>query len=377
MKKFVFKKGKRHWLRKVKKLNDRKKESKNKRHLKAPDSKNLYNKHRRKKRQIMHVVEVKAPKFMLLKDKKQHTFYMKFIAKIEKASSLANRKKVKLFINFNETVKIYPDACVLLIATMDNIIALYPFLRFVIKKPIKNPHSIFDPHAVLCHLGFYKLLKLDYSVNCNSKYVKSWKYVSGNLTDIQLTEPLILEIKKLGINTNYIYRSYLEGIANCVEHAYMDELELNEQQKQKKWWMLLARINDELLLFVCDKGHGIPNTLKYTQPSNILNRLSQKIVGLFDKKYDCDHIKASMLVKETKRELLSSDSRTELSHRGKGKYDIRSFIDKTPNSELIIYSNKGTLVYNGKVNLDRSNCYDNELSINGTILQWTIPIQDS
>lgn len=72
-------------------------------------------------------------------------------------------------------------------------------------------------------------------------------------------------------------------------------------------------------------------------------------------------IKASTLIKET---------RTELEYRGKGGGDIRAFIDKTPNSQLIIRSNRGMYVYNGKYKPDlvKESLY----SLNGTVVQWAI-----
>lgn len=376
MKKFIFKKAKIHWLRMISKRTKRKWHFRDRKHSHYPDSKPKYDKNNVKRKGIQHIIEVKAPTQLLLHSPNQHKYFMEFIYKIEKLSKQAINKKVRLSLDFGNTTHIYPDACVLLIATMDNIKHLYPYLKFKIRKPIRNPNSIFDPHAVLCHLGFYKLLGLNYQVNCSSKYVKCWQCVSSNLTDGQITEPLINELKRMGINTSFIYRSYLEGIANAVEHAYINEIELTNPYQLKKWWMLLARLDNRLLLFVCDKGHGIPKTLPYKNKGKILEKLKEKIKNLTLGKSDCLYIKAYMLVKEIKNELAKSETRTELSYRGKGKYDIRSFIDKTENSKLIIYSNKGTLEYKGDVGLTRAICYDNELSINGTILQWVIPIKD-
>ncbi|OCG39338.1 hypothetical protein A9G28_09765 [Gilliamella sp. Fer1-1] len=376
MKKFVFSKHKKHWLRRLLKKTSRRWISVEKKHLKnSSNSKPHYHNAKIKGSKYLNsIVTISAPKVMSLRHGKMQPLVMSFIEALEKLSKKCAITKDKILINFSATSKIHPDACVLLIATVDNIRHLYPQLRFKVRKPIKNPSSIFDPHAILCHLGFYKLLGLNYNADCSSKYVKCWQYVSSDETEGAITKPLVEELIKMGVDTRGMYKSYMEAIANAIEHAYMDEIKLPNENQLKKWWMILARIDNELQLYVCDKGHGIPNTLKLTQSEHIFKLLVGKVKGLLELNKDCLYIKASMLVKETKKEV-ARETRTELSYRGKGKDDIKSFIDKTEGSELVVHSNRGVFIYKGKEAIAGS-CYNNPASINGTILQWSMPIQE-
>lgn len=377
MKKFKFNKSKEIWRHWRLKKTTRNWTSREKKHLlnNIQSNPHYHNKEVKSSKYHDPVVPIKAPRILSLRQGREQPKLMEFIQKIETISSKCAASSKKILIDFSSTDRIYPDACVLLIATIDNVKHLYPQLKFRIKKPIKNPSSIFDPHAVFCHLGFYKLLGLDYNADCSSKYVKCWKYVSSDMTEGEITKPLIDELNKMGVDTRGMYKSYMEAIANAVEHAYMDEIKLPNEKQLKKWWMLLARIDKKLLLYVCDKGHGIPKTLKYTQDETIFSILKDKVTGLLELNKDCLYIKASMLVKETKKEVASRETRTELPYRGKGKDDIKSFIDKTKGSELLVYSNKGVFVYTGNKGIAGS-CYNNPSSINGTILQWSMPIEE-
>ncbi|GAA5113473.1 hypothetical protein GCM10023211_21670 [Orbus sasakiae] len=364
MKKFVFKKDKKHWLRMVEKRNDRRKESKNDKHLSTIGSKSLYANSKKREKVIMP--KIVAPRIMLLKVSEYYNQFINFINDFERLCKKANELKFRFELDLSHIKEMYGDACVLFIASVDSMYQLYPNLKIKIRKPIKDITSRYDPHAVFCHLGFYKLFGLEYSADCSSENVVCWRYVTGDLADGQLTEPLMKTLNDMGINTKELYRSCIEGIANAVEHAYIPQIKSSRDVRNKKWWMLLAKLDGKLLLFVYDRGHGIPSTLEYTQDQKILKEIWKKLKQLVSPTKDCLYIKASMLVKET---------RTELNYRGKGTGDIKSFIDKTEGNLLRIYSSRGTMIYKGEST--PSFCYDNSISINGTLLQWSIKLQDT
>ena len=203
----------------------------------------------------------------------------------------------------------------------------------------------------------------NYTSSSAQKNVKCWHYIYSDSTDGEITKPLLDELKNMGVKG--IYSSYIEAIANAVEHAYAENIQSNRNFPIKRWWMLLAVLEGKLSLFVCDLGHGIPNTLEKTQKANVLSAIWNKLKQLGKPTKDCLYIKASTLIKET---------RTGLGHRGKGGSDIRAFIDKTPGSRLIIHSNRGMYVYNGKGKPDLTK--ESRYSIDGTVVQWNIPIQE-
>ncbi|MCO4167096.1 hypothetical protein L0F67_08025 [Actinobacillus suis] len=287
---------------------------------------------------------------------------------------MADQSKSVLKINFRETEVIDASACVALIATLDLIRYQYPKLKFKVVRPKAKPqdnrrHSPYDVDAVFCHIGLYKLLGHNYTSHSSKENVKCWHYIFSDSTNGEITQPLLKELSEMGVNTKGIYSSYIEAIANAVEHAYSNKIPTKRKYPLKRWWMLLAVIENKLSLFVCDLGHGIPNTLEITQEPKLL----EKVFALLNLKKishkattDSAYIKAATLIKET---------RTALEYRGKGGADIRSFIDKTPNSKLIIRSNRGMYVYSGKNNNEILK--ESRYSIDGTIIQWIIPINES
>lgn len=369
MKKFKFLKSKNNWLNLITKKFIRKRKSKEKKHFsRSPYSKALYKKDKIKTiNGIKNTVMINAPAELVMHSIQKQEIFMQFIENLEQMSEKCAVTNKKLKINFSKTENINPDACIYLIATVDSIKHIYPNLKFTIKRPLKDPTSKLDPHAILCHLGFYKLLGLDLKTKSESEYVKCWRYVSAYEADTNITEPLMNELQAMDLNTKDMYRGYIEGISNAVEHAYMDGIELHNEKQIKKWWMLSARINNEIVLVVCDKGHGIPKTLEFDR-DGIVGSL-QKIIGAFFNN-DSLSIKASMLVKQIKNDI-NTNTNTGQKNRGKGNADIRVFINNTKGSQLSILSNKGFYVYDK----DNDKHYNNRKSINGTILKWSIPTQ--
>lgn len=299
--------------------------------------------------------------------------FASFTQQLENKSRLAFEQHRVLRINFRDTEVIDASACIVLIAMLDMIKYTYPKLKIKAVRPKSKPHdnrkhSPYDVDAVFCHIGLYKLLGHNYTSHSLPENVKCWHYIFSDSPNGQITQPLLKELSAMGINTKGIYSSYIEAIANAVEHAYSDKIPSQRKFPLKRWWMLLAVIKGKLSLFVCDLGHGIPNTLDITQVPSLLQKVWKLLKSMLreDKvSDDSSYIKAATMIKET---------RTSLDYRGKGGVDIRSFIDKTPNSKLIIRSNKGAYIYLGKDKPDF--LQESKYSMNGTVIQWIIPINE-
>lgn len=304
----------------------------------------------------------------------EHTRFVRFKNELWRAAQEVSEKGInKLMISFAETRYLYADACILLIATIDSLQHQYKSLKFLLKrpdktlnkyKPRKEKHIAFNVDAVFCHVGLYKLMGFDYKTNSTQRNVTSWHYILSNEVDGTLTTPIFKELEKMGLkNSSDLYSGVIEGIANAVEHAYNPMIESDRVFSVHRWWMLVAELDGNLMLYVCDLGHGIPNTLRFNKDQSLLAAIFEKVKNMGST--DCKDIKASTLIKET---------RTKLSHRGKGGQDIKTFIEKTANSAMTIYSNRGTYRYNNQTSKVREILYDNELSISGTLLHWIVPI---
>ncbi|WP_105900230.1 hypothetical protein [Haemophilus influenzae] len=347
-----------HWLRMVKKRTLRSILSR-KKHKRRPFTNKVSTKR----------MTVIAPKVLSL-GLHYHESFVSFKNTLEKLCHEANRSSQQVRINFRETEILSADACTILIATIDTIRFLYPDLKFSIIRPKNKPNDYrlqnkmkYDVDAVFCHIGLYKLLGFNYTSHTSKQNVLCWHYIQGDEADGAITKPLKDELKNMGISTSGLYRTWIEGISNAVEHAYDTKIPTKRFFSIKRWWMLLAVLNDEMSIFVCDLGHGIPNTLEYTQDENFLLKLWKDVLKLTSKPTnDCLYIKAAAAIKE---------SRTELEYRGKGSTDIKSLIKENDGSVLFIHSNKGTYTFSHNGN---ERCYENRSSINGTIIQWNIPL---
>lgn len=336
-----------------------------------------------------HIPCVKAPSKLSLSrapiddktNKTPHTLFVEFKEQLEMCAKRAVEEKVnQLRISFEDTDILYAEACVILIATLDTIRSQYPLLKFSVVRPRKmiSPANVtkFKPSFVddvFCHVGLYKLLGFDYKTSSTGENVKSWHYVFSDEVDGSVTDPIFNELEKMGLqNTSVLYTGVIEGISNAVEHAYNKEICTGRELGIHRWWMLMAVRKNQLLIFVCDLGHGIPKTLRVANDHSLLINLFEKFKAAIDKSTDCMDIKVALHLRET---------RTKVSHRGKGGEDIKAFVSKIPNSQMMIYSNKGSYRYRNsgagsvKKGYDQSEIlYDNELSINGTLISWSIPL---
>ncbi|RDE87455.1 hypothetical protein DPV90_00045 [Aggregatibacter aphrophilus] len=375
-------KSKKIWIHLVKKRTKRK--------LRELIHKNRVRKHKlklalfEKKLLRQNIPCVKAPDVLLLApsklDKKrksedtEHARFIKFKNELQRtADKVVASGKNKLMISFLNTYYLYADACILLIAIIDSIKQQYPQLRFLLQRPdrclhnhrpSKDKHIKFNVDAVFCHIGLYKLLGYDYKTNVQQKNVQSWHYVFSDAADGDVTSPIFDQLEKMGLaNLSELYGGVIEGIANAVEHAYNEQITTERVFPLRRWWMLVAELEEQLLLFICDLGHGIPKTLRFNKDPKLLDRIFTLVGNLGST--DCKDIKAATLIKKT---------RTQLSHRGKGGQDIRTFIEKTNGSAMRIYSNRGVYHYNNRNGKLIEKLYDDSLSIDGTLLYWIIPL---
>ncbi|UTU22391.1 hypothetical protein MZH69_16105 [Escherichia coli] len=95
---------------------------------------------------------------------------------------------------------------------------------------------------------------------------------------------------------------------------------------------------------------------------NIFKKLRVPLANVKDSTY----IKASTLLQET---------RTGELNRGKGLNDIKSVIDSIGDGFMGIFSSKGRYIYKGKTGIINEVLRDYKSSVNGTIIEWTIPCE--
>ncbi|MDP5205841.1 hypothetical protein [Alishewanella sp. SMS8] len=322
---------------------------------------------------------VVAPSKIDLSKPRSHKSMVEFILNIERACLTAFSTKATVKICFRDTRMITASGGIYILATTDVLVKKFPNVKFSVTKPPSIPHveyhaSISVVHNVLCQIGFYKLLNVKSVKSRNLAHVECWHVETSTVVDSEVLGKAIEKLTEHGIVGADLFRAGIEAMANATEHAYSDLIPNNFSDK--RWWLFTAVLNNELIVYICDLGHGIPKTLPYTQNENILKLAFQKFAQAFS-----INRPNSMLTGDVLQIALSTfirESRTELAYRGKGGEDIKSFIDKSPNAKLHIYSNTGFWKYvKAKDNKSKSNLglgYNNSLSINGTIVGWSVPL---
>jgi hypothetical protein len=291
-------------------------------------------------------------------------FIKDFQAAIKKAHSAANTI-VRLCLR--DTEYISAAAALYLLAETDKTIKIYSNAKFQVAYPKSMPLNLtkkprVDVHGILIRLGFYKLLGKNPTQLKQQENVKCWDYVTGEVANGQLAGNLIDKFVANKVDTGALYRGAVEALSNAVEHAYDSEIKSSANIDDKRWWMLIAKLNNRLVVLICDLGHGIPNTLEITQSPELLSRIWTKLGG--KNQTDGQYIEASTLVKKT---------RTDQKNRGKGGKDLTSLVDNYDNSILSIFSMKGVYRYVNKQKV-KGVAYDHKTAINGTIVEWSIPL---
>ncbi|EHU4932360.1 ATP-binding protein [Vibrio fluvialis] len=277
----------------------------------------------------------------------------------------ALRAKRRVFLDFSETKFISAAAMLSFLAEID----------VITKKSHYGSRSVSFNHprehkmeSVLKQVGFYDLLKKQKRETKEYEDVTFWKYTSGVCSEPILAKEMITDIKSelKKSASKKLYRGFVEAMSNSVEHAYADDSEHCEEDSTAKWWTFAGIRNAELVVVLCDKGVGIPQTLPRTQgPTKIQEMLNFLGVTKFEVK-DSTFIQAASSLSHT---------RTGQSYRGKGLTDMKSVIDSIGNGFMSIFSNSGRYIYKGSQGVVRELTMDYKHSVSGTIVEWTIPLK--
>lgn len=343
------------------------------------------------------IIRVVCPSILSLHTPNLHAKTVEFVKNLEKTVRESTLTGRTVHICFRNTRKIYASGGIYLLANTDVLVNKYPTAKFTCSIPPNIPDPTFHAslpvvHSVLCQIGFYRLIGIDKPKGIQLPNVDCWHVSSSGTADGSFIGTAIEKLERIGANIQGLYRSSIEAVANASEHAYSTELQSERAFVMKKWWLFSAVMDDQVLFYICDLGHGIPKTLEHTQPPELLATIKNVLSKMIPERHrsawvdDVYKIKMSTMVKET---------RTALSYRGKGGGDLKSYISKHGGSSLHIYSNQGAYVYKNKKkpkrndqgseavlenNLLKANNrqyergYNNKMSIGGTVVGWSMPL---
>ena len=331
----------------------------------------------RKTKNIPQSHKILAPSYLDLYSERNHQKFVGFIKDLKEI-----RTKKNITICFRNTTRITAAAGLLLVSEVDSLLKKFPETKIICTLPTINRKGHYKQQefyflkVCLEKIGFFKLLKYkekEVSSVCSCSMLEPLKGI--DVSSMKAGQ-LMLSIQKQFSLSNQarstLYRGVLEAMANSVEHAY----NAGHSLTSTKWWMFVGVFEKKLTIIVCDLGVGIPKTLPKNHSKSVLKKIFSLLGENYSTNSDGALIRASTYIKRT---------RTEEDHRGKGGNDLRSLIEYYPQAILSIYSNKGTFTAYGQdvpkirkirgkrpLIVEREKTYSQ--GIEGTIIEWTIPI---
>lgn len=221
--------------------------------------------------------------------------------------------------------------------------------------------------AMLTKLGVHRKLGLK-KYFCNQSKVNKWCIARGTNSDLtngyEVIEKVLMDHFSTDNEEFYIINEAIsEAINNVVDHAY------DSDEIHKEWLAFVAIDETKCSVVISDLGKTIPVSVPRNVKDKskvVLSQLLKLDLSDWGRINDAQRIQLASSFRKTA---------TELKHRGKGFANMMEVCKQVAGSELYVYSRKGlwTMTDNGKKN---HNQVFNK-SINGTIIYWDIPLNQS
>jgi len=295
---------------------------------------------------------VKAPSTFSLISPDDRRNMLEFIGKIEQAA--ADRDRV--IIDFSETKRLLPCGTLLFMARLDSLIDRMPGKITCTYPDDEVVEQLFQ------HIGLLERLGLTSRTAITSDRVKYWHYLQGSCADTRDLKALLTAYEEsLSVEVrSQLYASLSEAITNVINHAYPA---LTRVGADKHWWMFAQSKDGKLFIGVCDKGIGIPDSLR-AKPH--LRDYVQRLRVIRSHRMD------EYLIADAAG---SPRSVTQMPHRGKGLPEMLEFVKLLGDGGLTIFSQHGGFAFQAKSSDPQSQTYQD--SIHGTLIFWEIPLEGS
>lgn len=229
-------------------------------------------------------------------------------------------------------------------------------------------------------IGFFEILDLDIpkmqeESQCERSYMGLRRYFVSSMKlddvgkEIKTIREEIEEFIGRPLNKLVMYQSVSEAITNIYQHAYNN----TPQALSKKWWLSVSydSQNSELGIIVFDHGLGIPRTMEdsshFRKYRDLLLRLNSK----------WSESKRLELAFERAR-YRNGKLRPKRKWRGNGCGDIVELVSNRGSSRegstLFVVSSKAQYRYVDLVRSRRGIASANDISLQGTLIEWTIKL---
>ncbi len=309
------------------------------------------------KEETLHLPEFIVPQTLNISKNNSRKILVKLISEIgEQVVVLKN----DICINLKNVEQLRPSATLLFISELSRLIKLK-------EKKVKI-HCVLPKSRkvkqVFKKIGLFKLLGKKCNVaNSLADNIQHWQFATGSETEGEKTEAILgkYDGQITATLNSKLYVGLTEAMLNAHQHAYLEPRKdnLDNAIKIKNWWMLSQEKDGFLYVVFCDLGIGIPETLPIKHP-NVWQRLLLSLLGVSPND--------SLIIKEATG---LRKTGTNKKGRGHGLNQMVNSITNELNGVIRIYSNRGMY----RIDFTKkSSMEDFDESINGTLIEWTIPI---
>lgn len=308
--------------------------------------------------QFKNLPEFIAPHtFSIAKDDNARKNLLKFLKEIGQQVVISRQS---ICLNLKNVEQLQPSATLLFVSELHRMTKLKDKnvkIRCILSAH-RKVNQVFDKLSLFKFLG--KRCNIAPSLADN---IQHWQFAYGSNAEGEKTDEILDRYdgqitKKL---TSGLYVGLTEAMLNAHHHAYISPRNdnLDPNIKVNNWWMLSQEKDDFLYVAFCDLGVGIPETLPNTHPN-----LYQKIIALVQAGN-----KDGVAIREA-----TGLKKTGTNKKGRG-YGLNQMVNAVANELrgiIKIYSNHG--MYRAESN-DKNSVESFDSSINGTIIEWRIPIR--
>lgn len=219
--------------------------------------------------------------------------------------------------------------------------------------------------GMLSKLGIAKRLGFK-GAKSSHNLVERWYLFSGESTDLGDEYDEIENVlkEKFGEDSetfDVINTAIGEAIINVVNHAY------SVDDEYKKWYLFLGITPDNCNVIISDLGQSIPKSIPTKITDGVLSRIFN--ITSWGSLDDSDKIAIATQYEKTA---------TELSYRGKGFQDMQAVCKQVKGATMAVHSRSGhwaKLTKESGNEIVKKRSYRS--SINGTIISWLLPLDNS
>lgn len=282
---------------------------------------------------------------------------------VQRFRSLASHARRPWYVDFRPIRELAPAATLVLAAEFDR------FRRLFSRRLSTRHFAEWDVNAsrFLREIGFFDLLDVMPPLDDDPEAFHDTvmiRFRSDETAEGQLAAQIRTALEEVSgapiTESDELYWGLTEAMTNSRQHAYPEWARFFPQPIPGRWWLTGAyqRSTRKMSVIFFDQGVGIPRTLpRSTHWERARGLLAD--VGLLAHD-DGNLIKAATLLGRTS---------TGKAERGRGLWQMRSFVDAATDGHLRILSGRGEYIYRRG---GTDEVINHQSDVGGTLIEWEV-----